>query len=529
MPRGKSAAPKNTGDAKNRLTLKTPTLQLEIFSQDSALIERLMNQLPIPRSAAAGKAAGSAATSAAPAAGKRKPGRPKGSKNLSAGAAAPVDGATAKKKPGRPKGSKNKSKGGIIAMASSAVSSIASALAPKRKGGRPKGSKNKVKSGAEAAGPAVSATPVSKAAIKNVMANAKASNNEQRVLLYGLAAKQSGGDGVFTVQSITADASSVGLNATTIPASLSKLKRAGQIAVSRKGRTAFYSLAKKGEDMAKSISEGAVIGGRGSGKRGKGKSAPAAAPAAGAAAPSAAPKRRGRPPGSGKKAAAAAPATPSAIPSAAPKRRGRPPGSGKKQQAAAAAAAATGAAPSAAPKRRGRPPGSGKKQLAAAAMTGAATAEGSSPAAAPKRRGRPPGSGKKAAAPASSEGSPAAQKAPKGPRGAAGLDKLSPEEQTLTKNLLDRKADGGQLESLSKAQDRALWTLATYGGDAPNGMSAKVISCLLKEAHGINAPANGVGAALAKAKPSLAVEEGGNYRITIDGRRHLEKQLEKRS
>jgi hypothetical protein len=98
-----------------------------------------------------------AATATTATAAKRKPGRPKGSKNKAKAEAAPA----AKRKPGRPKGSKS---------VAAAAAPKAKKTAPKRPG-RPKGSKNKPKT--EPAPPKKTVAPRKRKGTKGKKASAK--------------------------------------------------------------------------------------------------------------------------------------------------------------------------------------------------------------------------------------------------------------------------------------------------------------------------------------------------------------------
>jgi DNA-binding PadR family transcriptional regulator len=338
--------------------------------------------------------------------------------------------------------------------------------APKASAGAPRGRRAAAAKAPTKQAAAAPSTGLTKTSVRAVFAKAQPTNHEQRILLLALAAEQSAAE-AFTTSEVTANAREIGVTSSTIPGSLSKLKKAGMLSTTRSGRSAYYALTAKGRELAERMARGEVVS-----------------------------SRRGRKPSAKKAGAVKAAAKP-----------GRP---AKKKPGPKPKAAASATAPStatASPKKRGPKPGA--KAAAKKAATTAPAAKGAAKSA-PKKRGPAKGS----------------------PRPSATLASLPEEDRKVAEKMVGAAVNADEkarFEKLKAPRDRALYILQRFGNEVASGMSASLISCVLKTRHGVNAPANGVGAALKKTLPSKLVAQNaeGRYNITVDGRNYLEGTMSK--
>jgi len=139
--------------------------------------------------------------------------------------------------------------------------------APARRVGRP---------GAVEGAPVARGSRITRTDIQQVFRQANPSNHEQRILLLGLVAQLKGLER-FTTDDVRANAAAIGVSASTIPGSLSKLKAQQLLSTSREGRRAFYSLSAKGKSEAERIRQGLGTAPRRGRKKGSSLGAPAPA------------------------------------------------------------------------------------------------------------------------------------------------------------------------------------------------------------------------------------------------------------
>lgn len=134
----------------------------------------------------------------------------------------------------------------------------ASSVKRRRRGpGRPPGSASAAEAKPKPRGVAAEQV-LTKENISQALEGAKPANHEQRILLLALAADKAGAS-YFTTTDAKGHAGDLGVSESTVPGSLSKLKKARLLNAGRDGRTALYTLTRKGRDMAERLAGGEVM------------------------------------------------------------------------------------------------------------------------------------------------------------------------------------------------------------------------------------------------------------------------------
>jgi DNA-binding transcriptional ArsR family regulator len=97
--------------------------------------------------------------------------------------------------------------------------------------------------------------------LASTLSGALPANHEQRIVLYALAAERAGAD-YFTTNDVKERANDLGVSQSTVPGSLSKLKKAGLLSARRFGRTALYGLTGRGRTLGERLAAGESVGTR---------------------------------------------------------------------------------------------------------------------------------------------------------------------------------------------------------------------------------------------------------------------------